>query len=232
MFPHPSFVLSASRDATVRLWKLLSNNPPKYDCSISTHGSAFINAVAYLPPSSAYPDGLIVSGGKDTIIEVRQPGKPPEENAEALLLGHASNVCALDVSVEGGWVVSGSWDASARVWRVGKWECDALLEGHEGSVWDVLAYDRDTIITGRSERLLCFVTHVLIDCPRQRAPTSSSASLTPRASYFIPSRVTRMLCVLSAEYLRGILQKPILLRPATMVSYGYGGLEDARSASY
>lgn len=59
-------------------------------------------------------------------------------------------MCALDVSAEGGWVVSGSWDASARVWRVGKWECEALLEGHEGSVWDVLAYDRETIITGWS----------------------------------------------------------------------------------
>lgn len=97
-----------------------------------------------------------MSGGKESIIEVRQPGKPPEENAEALLLGHASNVCALDVSSEGGWVVSGSWDASARVWRVGKWECDALLEGHEGSVWDVLAYDRDTIITGWSNWIMCF----------------------------------------------------------------------------
>ncbi|SLM34914.1 polyubiquitin binding protein (doa1 ufd3) [Lasallia pustulata] len=153
VFPHPSFVLSASRDATVRLWKLLSNRPPRYDCTVSTHGSAFINAVAYLPPSSTYPDGLILSGGKETLVEARQPGKP-EENAEALLLGHESNVCALDVSAEGGWVVSGSWDASARVWRVGKWECEALLEGHEGSVWDVLAYDRETIITACADHLI------------------------------------------------------------------------------
>ena len=148
VFPHPSFVLSASRDATVRLWKLLSQNPPKYDCSISSHGTAFINAITYLPATSSFPDGLVISGGKDTIIEVRQPGKPPEDNAEALLLGHSHNVCALDVSPEGDYVISGSWDGSARLWRIGKWECDALLEGHEGSVWTVLAYDRKTIITG------------------------------------------------------------------------------------
>lgn len=153
-FPHPKFVLSASRDSTVRIWKLLSANPPQYDCSISSHGSAFINAVAYLPPSTNYPEGLIVSGGKDTIIEVRQPGKAPEESAEALLLGHAHNVCALDASADGEFVVSGSWDGSARVWRIGKWECDALLEGHDGSVWTVLAYDPKIIITGCADKLI------------------------------------------------------------------------------
>ncbi|KAK3167323.1 hypothetical protein OEA41_010450 [Lepraria neglecta] len=154
VFPHPSFVLSASRDTTVRLWKLLSQNPPKYDCSISSHGSAFINAITYLPPTSHFPDGLIISGGKDTIIEVRQPGKPTEDNAEALLLGHSHNICALDVSPDGDFVISGSWDGSARLWRIGKWECDAVLEGHEGSVWTVLAYDRKTIITGCADKVI------------------------------------------------------------------------------
>lgn len=131
--------------------ELIEEGPPQYDCSISSHGSAFVNAVAYCPPSKEYPDGLIVSGGKDTIIEVREPGREPNTDAEALLLGHAHNVCALDVSSDGKYIVSGSWDSSARVWRVGKWECDALLEGHQGSVWAVLAYDQDTIITGADQ---------------------------------------------------------------------------------
>ena len=150
VFPSPSLILSASRDATVRMWKLLSPKPPKYDCSISSHGSTFINAITYLPPNSEYPHGLIISGGKDTIIEVRQPGKPPEDNAEALLIGHSHNVCALDVCADAGFVVSGSWDGSARLWRIGKWECEALFDGHGGSVWCVLAYGSDTIITGGS----------------------------------------------------------------------------------
>lgn len=112
------------------------------------HGLAFINAISFLPPTPEHPDGLVISGGKDTIIEVRQLGKAPKENADALLLGHAHNVCSLDVSPDGQWVVSGSWDATARVWGVGKWECEAVLEGHEGSVWDVLAFDAETVITG------------------------------------------------------------------------------------
>ena len=154
IFPRPSFLLSASRDATVRLWKLLSTNPPKYDCSISSHVRSFVNAISYFPATSDYPDGLVISGGKDTIIEVRQPGKPPEENAEGLLLGHAHNVCSLDVSAEGKFIVSGSWDGTARVWSLGKWECEAVLEGHAGSVWTVLAYDKKMIITGCADRVI------------------------------------------------------------------------------
>jgi phospholipase A-2-activating protein len=148
-FPTPQTVLSASRDATVRVWKRLSLQPPSYDYTISSHGSAFINSLAYFPPTPEFPDGLILSGGQDTIIEVRQPGKAAGDNADAMLLGHGHNVCSLDVSPEGGWIVSGSWDASARLWRLGIWEPDVVFEGHQGSVWAVLAYDKETVITGR-----------------------------------------------------------------------------------
>ncbi|GFF52258.1 ubiquitin homeostasis protein lub1 [Aspergillus udagawae] len=153
-YPNPNVVISASRDATVRLWKLVSTPPPAYDSTISSHGSAFINTVAYYPPTSDFPEGLVLSGGQDTIIEARQPGKTADDNADAMLLGHGHNVCALDVCPEGGWVVSGSWDSTARLWRVGKWECDMVMEGHQGSVWAVLAYDKNTIITGCADKII------------------------------------------------------------------------------
>jgi phospholipase A-2-activating protein len=132
------------------MWKLLSSGPPSFDETISSHGHAFINSLTYIPPTTEYPEGLIVSGGKDTIIEVRQPSRAPEDNAEALLLGHSNNVCALDIDPSGKLIVSGGWDGQARVWGVGKWECDGLLEGHEGSVWAVLAWSQEIIITGKS----------------------------------------------------------------------------------
>lgn len=148
-YVNSNVVCSASRDATVRLWKLASTPPPTYDYTITSHGSGFVNTVAYYPPTPEFPEGLVISGGQDTIIEAKQPGKTAGDNADAMMLGHAGNVCALDVSPEGGWIVSGSWDSSARLWEVGKWECSTVLEGHQGSVWAVLAYDKDTIITGR-----------------------------------------------------------------------------------
>ncbi|KAL4806162.1 PUL domain-containing protein [Aspergillus unguis] len=153
-FPNSKAVFSASRDATVRLWKLVSSPPPKYDDTIVSHGSAFVNALAYYPPTQEFPEGLVFSGGQDTIIEARQPSKTSNDNADAMLLGHAHTVCALDVCPEGGWVVSGSWDSSARVWAVGKWESEVVLEDHEGSVWAVLAYDKNTIITGCADNII------------------------------------------------------------------------------
>jgi phospholipase A-2-activating protein len=150
-FPDPSFVLSASRDKSVRLWKVLSQNPILYDNStFISNGSDFVNCVAFIPPSTDFPQGLVVAGGRDAIIEVRQPGKQPQDNADALLIGHASNVCALDVSEDGKAIVSGSWDTEARVWQVGKWESPAaVLHGHGAAVWAVSFYDKNTILTGK-----------------------------------------------------------------------------------
>ncbi|CAG7926799.1 unnamed protein product [Penicillium olsonii] len=154
VFPNPNVILSASRDATVRLWKLVSNPPPAYDYTIAAHGGAFINSLAYVPPTPEFPEGLVLSAGQDAIIEARQPGKGAADNADAMLLGHGHNVCALDVSPGGSWVVSGSWDSTARLWKVGKWECDVVLDGHEASVWAVLAYDENTIITGCADKMI------------------------------------------------------------------------------
>lgn len=63
-----------------------------------------------LRPSGLYSLflGLVISGGQDTIIEVREPDSDPGKDPQYLLLGHTHNVCALDTfnSV----IVSGSWD--------------------------------------------------------------------------------------------------------------------------
>lgn len=156
-FPSPASIVSASRDSTVRLWKQESSTPPTYDSTIlKTHGKEFVNSLAIVPPSSAFPEGLIVSGGKDQIIDVRQPGKSIEDNADALLIGHGNNVCALDVSQDGKYIVSGSWDMDARVWEVGKWGESTNLEGHEAAVWAVLAYDSTTVITGCADKNIRF----------------------------------------------------------------------------
>ena len=149
-FPTNATVLSASRDRSVRRWQ---RSPAGFDSHITAQGTDYINSITYLPPSSAYPEGLVVSGGRDTIIDVRRPSASAGDNAERLLVGHTNNVCTLDVSPDGKFIVSGGWDGQARVWSVEKWETEFVLSGHEGtSVWAVVALDARTILTGSTDK--------------------------------------------------------------------------------
>ena len=114
----------------------------------------FKTCLAYVPPSKEYEDGLIISSGQDTLIEARQPNTTAEGNADGFMVGHNGQVCTLDVCGDRGWMVSGSWDSTAKVWEIGKWETDVELNGHTATVWAVVAYDRDTIITGCADRAI------------------------------------------------------------------------------
>ncbi|KXH33705.1 hypothetical protein CNYM01_12877 [Colletotrichum nymphaeae SA-01] len=147
-FPSPQTLLTASRDGSVRVWRQTSGPPPTFEPTISSQTSEFVNAVTYFQPSESYPEGLIASGGKDTIVEVKQPQAAPSDNAERLLIGHSQNVCTLDVSPQGSYLVSGGWDAQAIVWNINTWEPEIRLSGHDKSVWAVLALDEDTVVTG------------------------------------------------------------------------------------
>ncbi|KAF3054933.1 Ubiquitin homeostasis protein lub1 [Daldinia childiae] len=151
-FPSPELILSAARDCTVRAWKRTSTSPPAFEPSVATKGSEFYNSLTYLPPSSDHPDGLIVSAGTDTIIDVRRATSAASDNAERLLVGHARNVCALAVVPGGRYIVSGSWDKTARIWSVNKWETEAILAGHEEAVWDVLPLDDTTVVTASADK--------------------------------------------------------------------------------
>ncbi|RMZ91999.1 hypothetical protein DV736_g763, partial [Chaetothyriales sp. CBS 134916] len=153
LHPDPSFAVTASRDGSTKVWKQISTAPlPKFEPSESSVGAQFKTCLAYVPPSREYPDGLVVSSGQDALIEARQPTTIASDNADGFMVGHQNQVSTLDVDGEGQWIVSGSWDKTARVWQVGRWEPELELPGHTAAVWAVVAYDRDTIITGCADR--------------------------------------------------------------------------------
>lgn len=152
-FASADTVITASRDCSVRVWRRSQVGPGSFEGSLLSRGSEYVNAVAFCPPSSNHTDGLVVSGGKDTIIEVKNPRKEQGDHAERLLIGHAHNVCALDVSPTGEYLVSGGWDGQARVWNLQTWETQLTLSGHDGvAVWGVLALDEKTVVTGSADR--------------------------------------------------------------------------------
>ncbi|KAI0151177.1 ubiquitin homeostasis protein lub1 [Pestalotiopsis sp. NC0098] len=151
-FPSTEAVVSVSRDHTVRLWKRTSTSPPAYEGTIINQISEYINAVAVLPANEEYPDGLVVSGGKDPCLDVRKPTATSSDNADRILPGHASNVSALAVASSGKYFVSGSWDQTARVWSTDSWDSIVTLTGHDAAVWDVLPLSDNAIATACADK--------------------------------------------------------------------------------
>lgn len=183
-FPAPDLVLSASRDHTVRAWSRTASSPPVFEPHITTQGSEFVNSLACLPPSAAFPKGLVVSAGTDSIIDVRSVAAGPDDNAERLLVGHAQNVCALAVVPGSKFIVSGSWDSTARVWSTENWEAQVILEGHEGAVWDVLPLSENIVVTGCADKSIR-----VFDLGKAVA-----GQVQPRSTIYTPD-VVRALCV-------------------------------------
>jgi WD40 repeat protein len=88
-----------------------------------------------------------------------KPSKP-----SYTLAGHSHNVCAVSALGDGKRIVSASWDMTARVWEFkegsegregeeggkGEWECERVLVGHGGAVWDVLLLEKEPefVLTG------------------------------------------------------------------------------------
>lgn len=66
------------------------------------------------------------------------------------LIGHSSNVCALDSNF--GLVASGSWDKTARVWEDGK--LLYTLEGHSQAVWAVKILSKSLVLTGSADKTI------------------------------------------------------------------------------
>ncbi|KAK3311044.1 PUL domain-containing protein [Chaetomium strumarium] len=187
-FPAANTVLSSSRDQTVRLWRKTAETPPTFDVTITSQGHGYINSLTYLSASEAWPEGLIISAGQEAIIEAKRPSLTTTDNADRLLVGHGHNVCALDVSPRGTYIVSGGWDGKALVWNTEKWSISAQLvhQGEVRSVWAVLAYDEHTVITGSAD------THIRIFDLRQ---PHHDNEVEPRRT-LSTSSVVRALCKL------------------------------------
>ncbi|GAA5992026.1 hypothetical protein JCM11641_003144 [Rhodosporidiobolus odoratus] len=172
--PH---LYSSSRDGTARSWIAQPCSAESEGGSGSESGSGggwvqgstfkegegFVNAVQWLPSQDGNQEaegGYLLTAGQDKLIyawPLPSPSASPSSVAPSPshnLIGHDGNVCALDVSNDGKRIVSGSWDKTAKVWK--NWQLEYTLEGHEQSVWAVLALDGedDLVLTGAADNLI------------------------------------------------------------------------------
>jgi phospholipase A-2-activating protein len=167
----------------VRAWSRTTASPPAFEPHIVTQASEFVNSLTCLPPSVTFPKGLVVSGGTDSIIDVRSAAAGPSDNAERLLIGHTQNICALAIVPGSKYVVSGSWDSTARIWSVEKWETEAILAGHDGAVWDVLPLSENIVVTGCADKNIRIF----------ELGKAIAGQVQPRSTIYTPD-VVRALC--------------------------------------
>lgn len=152
-------VFTGSRDRRAIIWHRTSGNRFTPSLELGNH-EGFVNACALLRSDASYA----LTAGQDKLIyayallssegqiSVQLDSKTSEPQPTRTLIGHTENVCALDVGPHGQYIVSGSWDKTAKVWR--NWECVATLKGHEQSVWAVLAVDHDRVLTASADKTI------------------------------------------------------------------------------
>ncbi|GAA5879981.1 hypothetical protein JCM8547_004831 [Rhodosporidiobolus lusitaniae] len=165
-----AFLFSSSRDGTSRAWTCQGSGGVSgsgggwTEGSVFSEGEGFVNAVEWMPAEQSNVEaegGYLLTAGQDKIIygwPLPSPSSPSTSSSQPVpshnLIGHDANVCALHVSSDGKRIVSGSWDKTAKVWK--NWELAYTLEGHEQSVWAVLALDGedDLVLTGAADNLI------------------------------------------------------------------------------
>lgn len=139
-----SQLASVSRDGTVRVWTK-DQVQGEWNSIISHKSDNFLNSICY---STA--NNLLFYGGKDALINGSPLFATLGDDPLYTLIGHEGNVCSLSSLEE--YVISGSWDKTAKVWEHGtmKWE----LKGHEASVWDakILPNKIDHFLTASADK--------------------------------------------------------------------------------
>ncbi|XP_076463194.1 phospholipase A-2-activating protein-like [Babylonia areolata] len=174
-------IVSGSRDCTTCVWLPNEHNPGFTEGQVLQGHSNFVAAVCVLPPDDTHPEGLIATGSNDSTILLFAPG---ELQPVAKLTGHTSTVCALS-SGKFGFLLSGSWDKTARVWLNQK--TVMTLEGHESAVWAVATMsEKGVMLTASADKTIkswkagkvehTFVGHE--DCVRGLAVVDDSTFLS------------------------------------------------------
>ncbi|XP_018423851.1 PREDICTED: phospholipase A-2-activating protein isoform X1 [Nanorana parkeri] len=144
--PGEGFV-SVSRDRSARLWVPDSPTRGFIELHRMKGHSNFISTVCFIPPSEAYPRGLIATGGNDNNICVFSLDS---ESPLYILKGHKDTVCTLSAG-KFGTLLSGSWDTTGKVWLNDK--CMMTLQGHTAAVWAVkILPEQGLMLTGSADK--------------------------------------------------------------------------------
>lgn len=137
-------VLTGAMDATARSWVPSADGSGGYE---ALEASTLYGHEHWVTAAVRLPGGGFATGAMDKKIRVFAA----DGARVAELAGHDGGVISLAVSACGTWLLSGSWDGTARVWDVRSWDCVHVLPGHENGVC-VLGLPNGVIVTGSTGR--------------------------------------------------------------------------------
>lgn len=142
-------IASGSRDKSVKLWKPLDEG---YIEAVTLQDHK--NFVAFVFYHEA--ERWLCTGSNDSTVCIYQ------ENAIIPILtlkGHESTVCSIAAGVEPHSIITGSWDKTARIWKIdesGSYT-SVTLKGHEAAVWSVASMPAlKKFVTGSADKSICY----------------------------------------------------------------------------
>ncbi len=131
---------TASRDHTVRLWRVADGAPLR---TLEGH-TAGVNSVAFSPDGAT-----LASGSDDSTVRLWRVA----DGAPLRTLGHTAEVWSVAFSPDGATLASGSGDRTVRLWRVSDGAPLRTLEGHTDGVLSVaFSPDGATLASGSGDR--------------------------------------------------------------------------------
>ncbi|KAF5272219.1 hypothetical protein FQA39_LY01301 [Lamprigera yunnana] len=144
-------IISGSRDKTAKLWIRNESNNTYAESTIYKDQKNFVASVLYLEPTVEFPNGLVITGGNDSVILIYQTH---DSYSSLALREHSNTVCHLSRGVEENTFLSSSWDNTAKLWNLKQQHSVSTFSGHTAAVWSVIQLQNLNIVTASADRTI------------------------------------------------------------------------------